>query len=129
MNDRDDKIRLDKWLWAARFFKTRALAKAAIEGGKVQHRGERCKPGREPKIGEEYLIRTGFDQRTVRVLALSGVRRGAPEAQLLYQETEESIARREEAARQRQAGALGIETDGRPTKKQRRQIHRFLDDY
>ncbi|HTN29640.1 MAG TPA: S4 domain-containing protein [Pseudomonas sp.] len=129
MNDRDDKIRLDKWLWAARFFKTRALAKAAIEGGKVQHRGERCKPGREPKIGEEYLIRTGFDQRTVRVLALSGVRRGAPEAQLLYQETEESIARREEAARQRQAGVLGIETDGRPTKKQRRQIHRFLDDY
>jgi ribosome-associated heat shock protein Hsp15 len=63
------------------------------------------------------------------VLALSDVRRGAPEAQLLYQETEESVARREEAARQRQAGALGIETDGRPTKKQRRQIHRFLDDY
>ena len=129
MNDRDDKVRLDKWLWAARFFKTRALAKAAIEGGKVQHRGERCKPGKEPKIGDEYLIRTGFDERTVRVLALSDVRRGAPEAQLLYQETEESIARREEAARQRKAGALGIETDGRPTKKQRRQIHRFLDDY
>jgi ribosome-associated heat shock protein Hsp15 len=129
MNERDDKVRLDKWLWAARFFKTRALAKAAIEGGKVQHRGERCKPGKEPKVGEEYLIRTGFDERTVRVLALSDVRRGAPEAQLLYQETEESIARREEAARQRQAGALGIETDGRPTKKQRRQIHRFLDDY
>jgi ribosome-associated heat shock protein Hsp15 len=129
MNERDDKVRLDKWLWAARFFKTRALAKAAIEGGKVQHRGERCKPGKEPKVGEEYLIRTGFDERTVRVLALSNVRRGAPEAQLLYQETEESVARREEAARQRQAGALGIETDGRPTKKQRRQIHRFLDDY
>ncbi|HTO19319.1 MAG TPA: S4 domain-containing protein [Pseudomonas sp.] len=129
MNERDDKVRLDKWLWAARFFKTRALAKAAIEGGKVQHRGERCKPGKEPKVGEEYLIRTGFDERTVRVLALSDVRRGAPEAQLLYQETEESVARREEAARQRQAGALGIETDGRPTKKQRRQIHRFLDDY
>ena len=125
----DDKVRLDKWLWAARFFKTRALAKAAIEGGKVQHRGERCKPGKEPKVGEEYPIRTGFDERTVRVLALSDVRRGAPEAQLLYQETEESVARREEAARQRQAGALGIETDGRPTKKQRRQIHRFLDDY
>jgi ribosome-associated heat shock protein Hsp15 len=129
MNERDDKVRLDKWLWAARFFKTRALAKAAIEGGKVQHRGERCKPGKEPKVGEEYLIRTGFDERTVRVLALSDVRRGAPEAQLLYQETEESVARREEAARQRQAGVLGIETDGRPTKKQRRQIHRFLDDY
>lgn len=129
MNDRDDNVRLDKWLWAARFFKTRALAKAAIEGGKVQHRGERCKPGKEPKIGEEYMIRTGFEQRTVRVMALSDVRRGAPEAQLLYQETEESIARREKAASERQAGALGIETEGRPTKKQRRQIHRFLDDY
>src|SRR5690606_22616465 len=79
MNDRDDKVRLDKWLWAARFFKTRALAKAAIESGKVQHRGERCKPGREPKIGEEYRIRCGYDERTVRVLALSDVRRGAPE--------------------------------------------------
>lgn len=129
MNEQDDKVRLDKWLWAARFFKTRALAKAAIESGKVQHRGERCKPGKEPRVGEEYRIRCGFDERTVRVLALSGVRRGAPEAQQLYAETAESIARREEAARQRRDGALGIETEGRPTKKQRRQIHRFLDDY
>lgn len=127
MNEQDDKVRLDKWLWAARFFKTRALAKAAIESGKVQYRGERCKPSREPKIGDEYRIRCGFDERTVRVLALAEVRRGAPEAQQLYQETEGSIARREEAARQRKAGALAIETEGRPSKKQRRQIHRFLD--
>ena len=63
--DADDKVRLDKWLWAARFYKTRALAKAAIEGGKVHCRGERCKPGKEPKVGEEYVIRTGFDERTV----------------------------------------------------------------
>ena len=121
----DEKVRLDKWLWAARFFKTRALAKAAIEGGKVHHRGERCKPGKEPRLGDEYVLRMGFDERTVVVLALSAVRRGAPEAQLLYRETEDSIARREQAALQRQAGALGVQTDGRPSKKQRRQLHNF----
>lgn len=126
MNSKDDdKVRLDKWLWAARFYKTRALAKAAIEGGKVHCRGERCKPSKEPRVGDEYLIRNGFDERTVAVLALSGVRRGAPEAQLLYAETAESIERREQAAAQRKAGALGVQTDGRPSKKQRRQLHQF----
>lgn len=123
----DDKVRLDKWLWAARFYKTRALAKEAIEGGKVHHRGERCKPGKEPRVGDEYVIRTGFDERTVVVRALSVVRRGAPEAQALYEETADSIARREEAAALRKAGALGVQTDGRPTKKQRRQIHSLRD--
>lgn len=123
----DDKVRLDKWLWAARFYKTRALAKAAIEGGKVHHRGERCKPSKEPRIGDEYVIRTGFDERTVVVRALSVVRRGAPEAQALYEETAESLARREEAAAMRKAGALGVQTEGRPTKKQRRQIFRLPD--
>lgn len=124
----DDRVRLDKWLWAARFYKTRALAKAAIEGGKVHCRGERCKPSKEPKVGEEYLLRTGFDERTVVVKALSGVRRGAPEAQLLYEETAESVKRREDAAAMRKAGALGVQTDGRPSKKQRRQLLHFLDD-
>lgn len=118
----DDRVRLDKWLWAARFYKTRALAKAAIEGGKVHCRGERCKPSKEPKLGEQYVIRTGFDERTVQVLALSEVRRGAPEAQLLYVETADSVARREQAAALRKAGALGIQTDGKPSKKQRRQL-------
>jgi ribosome-associated heat shock protein Hsp15 len=130
MNDKEtDKVRLDKWLWAARFFKTRALAKAAIEGGKVHCRGERCKPAKEPKCGDELTLRTGFDERTVVILALSAVRRGATEAQALYRETEESIARREQAAAQRKAGALGITTEGRPSKKQRRQIHRLHDAY
>ncbi|MDN6872761.1 ribosome-associated heat shock protein Hsp15 [Pseudomonas citronellolis] len=124
----DDRVRLDKWLWAARFYKTRGLAKAAIEGGKVHCRGERCKPSKEPKVGEEYLLRTGFDERTVVVKALSGVRRGAPEAQLLYEETAESVKRREDAAAMRKAGALGVQTDGRPSKKQRRQLLHFLDD-
>ena len=75
MSDKDDdKVRLDKWLWAARFYKTRSLAKEAIEGGKVHCRGERCKPGKEPKIGDEYVLRTGFDERTIVVRALSVVR-------------------------------------------------------
>lgn len=126
MSDKDqDKVRLDKWLWAARFYKTRALAKEAIEGGKVHCRGERCKPGKEPRIGDEYVIRTGFEERTVRVLALSMVRRGAPEAQLLYEETPDSRQHREAAAELRKAGALGLQTDGRPSKKQRRQLQQF----
>ncbi len=127
-HDDDNKVRLDKWLWAARFFKTRALAKEAIEGGKVHCRGERCKPGKEPKVGDELHIRIGFDERTVLVQALSAVRRGAPEAQLLYSETADSITRREEAAAQRKAGNLGVETDGKPSKKQRRQIFQFRGD-
>lgn len=125
--EEDDKVRLDKWLWAARFYETRALAKAAIESGKVHCRGERCKPGKEPRIGDEFVLRTGFDERTVVVKALSVVRRGAPEAQALYEETAQSIARREQAAALRKAGALGVTTDGRPTKKQRRQLHQFHD--
>ena len=126
MSDKDDdKVGLDKWLWAARFFKTRALAKAAIEGGKVHCRGERCKPGKEPRVGEELVIRAGFDERTVAVRALSAVRRGAPEAQLLYEETADSLARREQAAAMRKAGSLGVETEGKPTKKQRRALQRF----
>lgn len=121
----DDKIRLDKWLWAARFFKTRALAKEAIEGGKVHCQGERCKPGKEPKVGDELSIRQGFDERRVKVEALSAVRRGAAEAQALYTETPDSVLKREQAAALRKAGALGMTTDGRPSKKQRRQIEHF----
>jgi len=127
VSEKDDKVRLDKWLWAARFYKTRSLAKEAIDGGKVHCRGERCKPGKEPKVGEEYVIRTGFDERTVVVKALSMVRHGAPEAQLLYEETADSVKRREDASAMRKAGALGVQTDGRPTKKQRRQLFSFRD--
>ncbi|WP_443695044.1 RNA-binding S4 domain-containing protein [Pseudomonas sp.] len=121
----EDKIRLDKWLWAARFYKTRALAKAAIESGKVHHRGERCKPGKEPRVGDQLQIRIGFDEKTIVVQALSAVRRGAPEAQALYAETEASIAKRENAAAMRKAGATGMTTDGKPSKKQRRDLFKF----
>lgn len=123
--EEDEKVRLDKWLWVARFYKTRALAKAAIESGKVHCRGERCKPGKEPRVGDELQIRIGFDEKTVLVEALSIVRRGAPEAQALYTETPASIAKRENAAAMRKAGALGMSTDGKPSKKQRRDLFKF----
>lgn len=126
-DNQQEKVRLDKWLWAARFYKTRALAKEAIEGGKVHCRGERCKPSKEVKVGDELVLRAGYDERIVVIEQLSAVRRGAPQAQLLYRETDESISAREKAAELRKAGALGIQTDGRPTKKQRRQIHRFRE--
>lgn len=126
-DNQQEKVRLDKWLWAARFYKTRALAKEAIESGKVHCRGERCKPSKEVKVGDELVLRAGYDERIVVIEQLSAVRRGAPQAQLLYRETDESISAREKAAELRKAGALGIQTDGRPTKKQRRQIHRFKD--
>ncbi len=122
MHNSMEKLRLDKWLWAARFYKTRALAKAAIEGGKVHCGGERCKPSKEIRTGDELTLRTGFDTRTVSVLKLSDQRRGAPEAQTLYEESSASIAAREEAAALRKAGALGMLTEGRPNKKQRRQL-------
>lgn len=128
MHDEQEKVRLDKWLWAARFYKTRALAKEAIEGGKVHCRGERCKPGKEPHVGDEFQLRLGFDERCVIVRQLSAARRGAALAQLLYEETADSIVRREAAALLRKAGALGVQTEGRPSKKQRRQLHQFRDN-
>ena len=82
-----ETIRIDKWLWAARFFKTRSIAKAAIEGGKVHHNGERVKVSKEIRVGTELTIQQGFDKKTVLVKALSGVRGPAPIAQQLYEET------------------------------------------
>ncbi len=122
------KVRIDKWLWAARFFKTRALAKKAIEGGKIQVNGQRTKPSKDIEIGMTLQIRQGWDEKVVIVEKLSDQRRGAPEAQLLYAETPESIAKRELEASQRKAGQATILSEARPTKKQRRQIHRFIHD-
>ena len=123
-----EKLRLDKWLWAARFFKTRSLAKAAIEGGKVHLGGQRVKVSREISVGEILQIRQGWDERVIVVKALSDQRRGAPEAQLLYEETGESIAKREaEAEARKAAGGMIDRPDRRPDKRQRRQIHRFKD--
>ncbi|MEO1080019.1 MAG: S4 domain-containing protein [Pseudomonadota bacterium] len=122
------KLRVDKWLWAARFFKTRSLAKAAIEGGKVQIGGQRVKVSREICVGDRLRIRQGWDERDVIVQALSDQRRGAPEAQLLYEETRESVERRAQSAQARKlAGGMVERPAGRPDKRARRQIHRFRD--
>jgi len=117
--------RLDKWLWAARFFKTRSLAKKAIEGGKIHYNGQRVKTSKLVEPGAELRIPCGWDDKTIIVTALSDQRRGAPEAQLLYQETEASQQLRAQRAAERKAGTLANASDQRPSKKQRRQIHRF----
>jgi len=121
-----DRVRLDKWLWAARFFKTRSLAKAAIEGGKVQVEGQRAKASREIVSGMTLTIRQGWQEREVVVENLSDQRRGAPEAAVLYRETPTSIARWEQETAARKAARSGeIPPEHRPSKKQRRQIERF----
>ncbi|ATZ67508.1 RNA-binding S4 domain-containing protein [Acinetobacter haemolyticus] len=119
-----DAMRIDKWLWAARFFKTRSIAKAAIEGGKVHHNNERVKVSRDVRIGMQLTIQQGFDKKTVVVKALSSVRGGAPIAQQLYEETTESIERRELHTSQRKLHNLA-RPDHRPSKKDRRDINRF----
>ena len=123
-----DKVRIDKWLWAARFFKTRSLAKTAIEGGKIQIDGVKAKASRQLELGAILTIRQGLDTKTVVVSALSDQRRGAPEAMLLYSETAESVVLREENAAKRKAINNASVSDGKPNKKQRRQIHRFLQN-
>lgn len=120
------RMRLDKWLWAARFFKTRSLAKHAIEGGKVHCNGEHCKSSREIEAGMQLQIRQGFDEKTVVVKGLSEQRQGAPQAALLYEETPDSIARREQLAAERKAQNATLDMHaGRPTKQDRRRITRF----
>jgi ribosome-associated heat shock protein Hsp15 len=127
--DENNKLRLDKWLWAARFYKTRSLAKQAIEGGKVHLDGQRVKVSKEISIGDKLRIRQGFDEKEVSVIALSNQRRGAPEAALLYQESAESLELREKtAAARKAAGGMLDRPEHRPNKKQRRQIHRFKQD-
>ncbi len=122
-----ESMRVDKWLWAARFFKTRSIAKAAIEGGKVHVNNERVKVSREIRIGMELTIQQGFDKKTVMVKTLSSVRGGAPAAQLLYEETEVSIARRELLSSQRKLHNLA-RPEHRPTKKDRRDISKFRQE-
>jgi len=119
------KVRVDKWLWAARFFKTRTLAKTAIEGGKVQIDGQRVKVSREIAPGDVLRIRQGWDEREVVVAAVSDQRRAAPIAQTLYEETQESIERRSRAAEARKAaGAISRPTQ-KPGKHERKALERL----
>ncbi len=126
--DHDDKVRIDKWLWAARFFKTRALASDAVDGGKVRLNEQRVKPAKAVNVGDVLHIRRERFEFVVTVLALSNRRGPAPEAAKLYAESAESRAAREELALQLKAenAALG-ERKGRPTKRDRRHIVRFTD--
>ncbi len=120
-NSSPGKVRLDKWLWAARLFKTRALAKEAIEGGKISIDGHKPKPGKEIAAGTVLSVRQGWDEKTLLVIALSEQRRSASEAQLLYSESEDSRVKREALAEQRKFQAAGLFAHDKPDKKERRQ--------
>ncbi|QIW15419.1 heat-shock protein [Pasteurellaceae bacterium RH1A] len=121
-------VRLDKWLWAARFYKTRSLAKAMIEGGKVHYNGVRAKVSKTVEVGAKIKLRQGNEEKEVVVMALSDQRRGAPEAQLLYQETSQSIESREQMALARKANAMP-HPDRRPNKKERRELVNFKQHF
>ena len=120
------KVRLDTWLWAARFFKNRALAKTAIDTGKIHIDGQKAKPSRMVEATNTLTIRQGDVEKTVRIITACEHRRGAPEAQLLYEETESSIEAREKKSAEQRAFHGSTPASTRPNKKQRRQIHRFI---
>ncbi|KGD79525.1 ribosome-associated heat shock protein Hsp15 [Tatumella morbirosei] len=124
--DPGQDVRLDKWLWAARFYKTRAIAREMIEGGKVHYNGQRAKPGKHVEMDAQLILRQGNDQRTVIVTGISDRRGSATDAQLLYRETPESIEKREAQALARKQFALTMpHPDRRPDKKERRHLIKF----
>lgn len=119
-------VRLDKWLWATRIYKTRALAREMIEGGKVHYNGQRSKPGKVVELNATLTIRQGNDERTIVVKGITEQRRPASEAVALYEETAESIEKREKMALARKMNALTMpHPDRRPDKKERRDLMRF----
>jgi ribosome-associated heat shock protein Hsp15 len=121
-----ENVRIDKWLWAARFFKTRQLAIDAIDNGRVKAGGDRVKPARLVKLGDKLHIDNGSDEWEVLVVGLSDKRQAAPIARTLYEESPHSIARREkEADRRRLFREPGAEIKGRPTKRDRRTLDSF----
>ena len=124
-----EKLRIDKWLWAARFYKTRTLASEEIDKGRVHVNGVAVKPAREVKAGDVLLVRTGVISRSVVVQAVSDKRGPAPQAALLFTETPESVAARTAAAEQRRLApepALSL-AQGRPTKRERRDTDKARD--
>ncbi|MEI2681315.1 ribosome-associated heat shock protein Hsp15 [Erwinia aphidicola] len=119
-------VRLDKWLWAARFYKTRAAAREMIEGGKVHYNSQRSKPSKLVEVDAELVLRQGNDQRTVVIEGVSDKRGPAAIAQQLYRETAESIEKREKVAQARKMNALSMpHPDRRPDKKERRDLMKF----
>lgn len=122
-------VRLDKWLWAARFYKTRSLAREMVEGGKVHYNGQRTKPSKIVEVGAILTLRQGSEQKTIKILAINEQRRPAQEAQLLYQETPESLDKREKIAEARKLNALTMpHPDRKPDKKERRNLIKFKYD-
>jgi ribosome-associated heat shock protein Hsp15 len=122
-----DRLRVDKWLWAARFFKTRPLAVEAINGGKVQVDGQRAKPGRAVRPGARLIVHKGELEWRIEIKALAKQRRPASEAVLLYQEDEDSRNRRQALMQERrEAGAQAPTLRGRPTKRDRRRLGEFI---
>ena len=126
IEENNESIRIDKWLWAARFFKTRSLAADAVTGGKIDVNGARAKPSRIMRLGDKLSIRRGPYESTIVVKGLAKLRGPASEAQLLYEETEESIRRRElTSAQLKLERPPEFHSPGRPSKKDRRAVLRF----
>lgn len=125
MSSTNEPVRLDKWLWAARFYKTRSIARNMVDGGKVHYNGQRSKPSKAVELGAVITLRQGNEEKTVVIDKISDQRRGAPEAQTLYSETAESIKKRESTALQRKLNAHNPSPEKRPDKKQRRDIIKF----
>lgn len=126
----NDKLRLDKWLWAARFYKTRSLATEAIKGGKVHLNGQRVKPSHSAEIGSQVRIKKESIEQTVIIRELSDKRGPAPQAQALYEETEESIRLRDKRSQERKTmfAAMPHHAKKRPNKKDRRKIIQFKQE-
>jgi ribosome-associated heat shock protein Hsp15 len=125
----DDRVRLDKWLWSARFYKTRSLAAQAVDAGQVRVNGDRVKPARALRAGEIVTVRKSAFVWEVQVLALSDRRGGAMDAAKLYRETAQSFETREALVAQRRAASAGTpQLSGRPTKRQRRKLEDFLGE-
>ncbi|EKO3479663.1 ribosome-associated heat shock protein Hsp15 [Vibrio fluvialis] len=125
MSSLSEAVRLDKWLWAARFYKTRSLARNMVDGGKVHYNGQRTKPSKLVEVGAIITLRQGNEEKTVVIERVSEQRRGAPEAQTLYSETAESVVKRERMALARKLNATNPAPDRRPDKKQRRDLLKF----
>ncbi|MGV3001979.1 ribosome-associated heat shock protein Hsp15 [Vibrio sp.] len=126
MSSQTLSVRLDKWLWAARFYKTRSIARSMVEGGKVHYNDQRSKPSKIVELGASIRLRQGNEEKTVIIEKISDQRRGAPEAQTLYTETQDSIAKREENAQKHKLNALySPSPERRPDKKQRRNLIKF----
>lgn len=124
----EGKQRIDTWLWAARFFKTRSLSCKAIDAGHVKWNGIAIKPAREVKVGDELQIQSGEQRFTIVIKDLHALRRPAPEARTMYEESEASMAARVKASEMRKLSPTpGADVRGRPTKKDARQIKRFRD--